>query len=138
MTRVGRDEDGRPSPAASPRLSEENLYPGRAEAEAVGRQQRRQALLPGNRAGKGQVKGPGRSLQTRQVLREEKYPPSLSPQGLEQPVPIEKTPVVHRHPGLGNRGQCIIKPDEFMVMFGGNHSFSFLPEMLPGTEPRST
>ena len=102
MTRVGRHSSGRPKPGGlSP--AQENFHPGRAPAQAVGRQQLRQALLPGDIFRERQAKGPGRGPQALQVLGQELHPPILGPQGFEQAVAVEEPPVVHRHPGLGKR-----------------------------------
>ena len=92
------------------------MHPGRALDQAVGGQQLPQALLPGEIFREGQAKGPGRGLQAVQVLFQEMQPPILGPQGLEQAVPVEKTPVVDRHPGLGNRDQVVIEPDKRFSM----------------------
>ena len=44
------------------------------------------------------------------MLVQKVNPPLIGPQGFEQAVPVEETPVMHRHQGLGNRDQFVIKP----------------------------
>ena len=61
-------------------------------------------------------------------------------EGFKQAVPIQQTPVVHRHPGLGQGQQIIVEPDKFVVRFNGNHGTRFSPEVVggPGGPPRQS
>ena len=116
MTRVGRSFRGSPSPGAFP-PGEEDFYPGHALLQAVGGQQPGQAVLPGN-IGERDAKSLGRGLKARQVFPKEPDAPRIGPEGLKKPVAVEKAPVIHRHPGLGQGQQFIVEPDEFGLSFG--------------------